>query len=171
MLKDLVYAVRNMARNPGLSAVAVLTLALGIGANTAMFSILNAVLLRPLPYKEPGRLVTILGRIPSLRIEGAHVEYNTFAEWWRAQSKSFDAMWAYNPATVNITSGGEPERLEMRRVNAGFLSMMAYVRPWGVIFCRRRIAPAHARRHPQRRTLEAALCVQSRCDRQFRGVG
>jgi putative ABC transport system permease protein len=124
MFNDLIYAVRNMTRNPGLSTAVVLTLSLGIGLNAAMFGIIDAVLLRPLPYREPGRLVTILARIPSLRLEGAFVEYNTFAEFWRAQSRSFEAMWASTPAQVNLTSGGEPERLLMNRVNAGFLSMI-----------------------------------------------
>jgi predicted permease len=124
MLKDFAFAVRNMARLPGLSAVAVVTLALGIGANTAMFSIVNAVILRPLPYREPDRLVTIVARIPSLRIEGAQVEYNTFAEWWRARSNSFESMWASTSAAVNLTSGNGPERLQLNRVNAGFLSMI-----------------------------------------------
>jgi hypothetical protein len=124
MFNDLIYAVRNMTRNPGLSTAVVLTLSLGIGLNAAMFGIIDAVLLRPLPYREPGRLVTILARIPSLRLEGAFVEYNTFAEFWRAQSRSFEAMWASTPVQVNLASGGEPERLLMNRVNAGFLSMI-----------------------------------------------
>ena len=128
MGKDLGYAIRNLARTPGLTAVAVLTLALGIGANTAMFSVINAVLLRPLPYPQSDRLVTILAGIPSMNIEGAFVEYNTFGEWWQSQGRSFESMWAYNMADVNLTSAGEPERLQLCHVNAGFLAMIG-VRP------------------------------------------
>jgi putative ABC transport system permease protein len=128
MLKDVSYALRIMGKNPGVTAVAVFTLALGIGANTAMFSVVNAVLLRPLPYNNPEQLVTIPAQIPSMNLFGAFVEYNTYAEWWRAQSQSFQSMSAYTPVSVNLTSGNEPERLFAHRVSAGFLAMIG-VRP------------------------------------------
>src|SRR5262249_39024901 len=101
MGKDLVYAIRGIARNPGVTALAVLTLALGIGVNPAMFSVVNALLLRSLPYPAPDRLVVILGQVPHLNIRSAHVEYNTFAEWWRSRTHSFAAMWAYIPSAAN----------------------------------------------------------------------
>jgi len=128
MLKDVSYAFRMMGRNPGVTAVAVLTLALGIGANTAMFSVVNAVLLRPLPYNNPEQLVTIPAQIPSMNIFGAFVEYNTYAEWWRGQSRSFLSMSAYTPGWVSLTSVNDPERLFLCRVSAGFLAMIG-VRP------------------------------------------
>ncbi|MGO8732032.1 MAG: ABC transporter permease [Terriglobia bacterium] len=124
ILQDLKYGLRMLAKNPGFTAVAVLTLALGIGANTAMFSVVNAVLLRPLSYKDPARLVSIWAGIPSVNISGAFVEYNTFAEYWRAESHSFQSMVAYSPSWVNMTSVGGPERVFAYRVNAGFLSMI-----------------------------------------------
>jgi len=124
MFEDVSYGLRSMARNPGVTAIVLLTLALGIGANTAMFSVVNAVLLRPLPYKDPDRLVTIWAQIPSLNISGAFVEYNTYGEYWRAHGQSFQSMSAYEPGWMNLTSGDEPERVFMRRVNAGFLSMI-----------------------------------------------
>lgn len=124
LIQDLRYGIRLLARNPGFSAVAVLTLALGIGVNTAMFSVVNAVLLRPLSYKDPDRLVSIWAEIPSMNISGAFVEYNTFADYWRAGSHSFQSMTAYTPAWVNLTTGGQAERLLACRVNAGFLSMI-----------------------------------------------
>ena len=68
MFQDVSYGLRTMAKNPGVTAVAVITLALGIGANTAMFSVMDAVLLRPLAYRDPDRLVTIRAQIPSLNI-------------------------------------------------------------------------------------------------------
>src|SRR5437762_1036166 len=107
MGKDILYAIRSMGRNPGVTALAVVTLALGIGVNTAMFSVVNALLLRSLPYPAPDRLVTILGQVPHLNIRGAHVEYNTFAEWWKSQSRSFESMWAHVPASANLTMGNE----------------------------------------------------------------
>ncbi len=121
MFQDTVYGLRTMAKNPGVTAVAVITLALGIGANTAMFSVMDAVLLRPLAYRDPDRLVTILAQLPSRNIFGAHVEYNTFGEWWKARNTSFQSMSAFTPGSINWTGGSEPERLLMFRVNAGFL--------------------------------------------------
>src|SRR5690348_11962510 len=115
MRKDLWYALRNMAGNPGVFTVAVLTLALGIGATTAMFSVIHAVLLRPLPFREPGRLVTIYAGIPHLNIQGAFVEYNTFADWWRPRSRSFESIAAYTPASAVLTNGDQPQRVHILR--------------------------------------------------------
>ena len=128
MRKDLVYALRNMARNPGVFAVAMLALALGIGANTAMFSVIHAVLLRPLPFREPDRLVTIYAGIPHLNISGAFVEYNTFVDWWRPQNRSFDSMAAYTPGSAILIAGGQPQRIHTLRVSATYLSLLG-VRP------------------------------------------
>ena len=89
MFSKISYAARTLMRTPGVVATVVITLALGFGANTAMFSVINAVLLRPLPYKDPDRLVSIWAQIPSMNVYGAFVEYTTFAEYWRAQNKSF----------------------------------------------------------------------------------
>ncbi len=128
MFQDVLYGLRTMAKSPGVTAVAVITLALGIGANTAMFSVMDAVLLRPLAYRDPDRLVTILAQLPSRNIFGAFIEYNTYGEWWKARSQSFESMAAYTPGSINLTSGSEPERLLVYRVNAGFTGM-AGLRP------------------------------------------
>ena len=124
MSKDILYGLRSLARIPRVTVIVVVTLALGIGANTAMFSVVRAVLLRPLPYQNPERLVTIRAQIPSMNIYGAFVEYNTFIDYWRAQNHSFESMMAYEPGTANLTSGNEPQRLAKVRVNARFLSML-----------------------------------------------
>ncbi|HZU26164.1 MAG TPA: ABC transporter permease [Bryobacteraceae bacterium] len=124
MRRDLVYAARSMAAHPGLYAAAVLTLALGIGVNTAMFSVLDAVLLRPLPLRQPERVVTILARIPHLNIRFAFVEYNTFSEWWRARNKSFEDMAAYTPGSANLLINGEAEQVSSVRVSASFLRVL-----------------------------------------------
>src|SRR5690349_15087917 len=128
MLKDLLYGLRSIARNPGTTAIAVITLALGIGANTAMFSVVNALLLRPLPYKDPDRLVTILAQIPRRNIFGAFAEYHPYGGYWLAQSRSCHAMSAFSPGSVTLTIGNEPQRILRYRVSAGFLSFIG-VRP------------------------------------------
>ena len=124
MRKDFLYALRTMAANPLPSALIIATLALGLGANTAIFSVVNAVLLRSLPYREADRLVTILARIPRLKIEGAHVEYNNYAEWWRDRAQSFESMAAFTPMAVNLTSGDQPQRVRVMRVSASFFSVI-----------------------------------------------
>jgi predicted permease len=115
--QDLRYALRMLRKSPGFAAVAILTLALGIGANTAIFSVVNAVLLRPLPYPEANRLV-FLGewseQVPEMSISMAN--FND----WRAQNKVFESMVAYQNDNVVLTGKGEPERLRLRRITAGF---------------------------------------------------
>jgi predicted permease len=116
-LQDLRYALRMLAKSPGFTAVAVLTLALGIGANTAIFTVINAVLLRPLPYPQPDRLVFLSEsseEIPDMSI--AMANFND----WRAQNSVFESMVAYQSNDVVLTGRGEPERLRLRRVSAGF---------------------------------------------------
>jgi len=116
-LQDLRYALRMLARSPGFTLVAILTLALGIGANTAIFSVVNAVLLRPLPYPESNRLV-FLGewseQVPEMSISMAN--FND----WRNQNKVFESMVAYQNDNVVLTGRGEPKRLRLRRITAGF---------------------------------------------------
>ena len=116
-LQDLRYALRMLTKSPGFTIVAILTLALGIGANTAIFSVVNAVLLRPLPYAESNRLV-FLGewseQIPEMSISMAN--FND----WRNQNRVFESMVAYQNDNVVLTGRGEPERLRLRRITAGF---------------------------------------------------
>src|SRR5438093_13718504 len=90
-MNDLKFAFRQLLKNPGFTSVAVLTVALGSAANTAMFSVVHAVLLRPRPFKEPERLVTIWERDPKQRYEQNLATTGTFLAW-RAQNQSFDAM-------------------------------------------------------------------------------
>src|SRR5687767_11983660 len=115
--QDLRYALRLLFKNPGFTAVAVLTLALGIGANTAIFSVINTVLLRPLPYKDPDRLVMVWeddtkGGYP--RDTPAVANYVD----WRDQNQVFESMAAMADQSFNLTGVGEPERIEGRRVSA-----------------------------------------------------
>jgi MacB-like periplasmic core domain/FtsX-like permease family len=121
ILQDLRYAFRMLMKHPGFSAIAVLTVALGIGANTAIFSVVNAVLLRPLPYPEADRL-TLLNesseQIPDMSISMAN--FND----WRAQNSVFESMLAYQGDSTVFTGKGVPEHLRLRRITAGFTPTM-----------------------------------------------
>jgi putative ABC transport system permease protein len=110
-----------MAANPGVTAIAMLTLALGIGINTAMFSVIHAVLLNPLPVADPARLTMIWARIPHMNIANAFQEYNAFAEWQAAHS--FESMAAYTHVSGNLTYGDQPARLKILRVTSNFLTV------------------------------------------------
>jgi putative ABC transport system permease protein len=117
--QDLRFGARMLLKQPGFTLIAVLTLALGIGANTAIFSIVNAVLLRPFPYQAPERLV-ILGEF----VSGGSVSYPNFVDW-RAQQTVFEAISAARAnESFNFTGTGEPERLQGRLVSAEFLSTL-----------------------------------------------
>src|SRR5450755_3124337 len=101
-----------LAKSPGFTAVAVLTLALGVGANAAIFSIINAVLLHPLPYKNAGRLVAIMGKIdggPS----GGLVSYTKFLQLVR-QATSIENVGAYYTLPLNLNTSGEPQQINGR---------------------------------------------------------
>jgi putative ABC transport system permease protein len=117
--QDLRYSGRVLLKHPGFTLIAVLTLGLGIGANTAIFSIVNAVLLRPLPYQAPEQLVMLGEFVPR-----GGVSYPNFVDW-RAQSKMLDSVSAVRSnESYNFTGTGEPERLQGRLVSAGFFSLL-----------------------------------------------
>ncbi|MGH9863685.1 MAG: ABC transporter permease, partial [Candidatus Acidiferrales bacterium] len=118
---DLSYAARLLARQPGFTLVAMLTLALGIGATTAIFSVVNGVLLQPLPYAEPDQLMILRER--SARLEGMSVAYPNFLDW-RAQSRTFAQLAAFRGATFTLTGSGEPDRLQGLEVSANFLTIL-----------------------------------------------
>src|SRR5205809_7518932 len=108
LLQDLRYGVRMLLKNPGFSIVAVLALTLGIGADSAIFSVVNAVLLRPLPYPDSDRLVVLRERSPQL--EGMSVAYPNFIDW-REQNSTFENIGVFRRQSYNLTGSGEPERL------------------------------------------------------------
>lgn len=120
--QDIRYAVRMLLKKPGFAAVAVVTLALGIGANTAIFTIVNSVLLRPLPYPDPERLVMIWGTHPQIGREAASLP--DFVDW-RRQSRSFQYMAAAARRNFNLSGGAEPERLLGALVTREFFAVLA----------------------------------------------
>jgi predicted permease len=121
--KDVRYALRQIRRNPGFSAVAIATLALGIGANTAMFSAVDAVLIRPLPYADADRLVVVW--TDSLRTGEAKF-YLTPPEWyeWRRQNTVFTDIAATQPGEANLSSETGPEQLPALKVTPNFWSVL-----------------------------------------------
>jgi putative ABC transport system permease protein len=118
--QDLRYSFRMLLKSPGFTAVAILALALGIGANTAIFSVVNAVLLRPLPYKDPNRLTILWEKAAT---QDTSVSYPNFQDW-RDQNQSFEEIAAFRRASFNLTGAGEPERLAARMASASFFSML-----------------------------------------------
>lgn len=123
LFKDIRYGIRSLLKHPGLSAIAVITLALGIGANTAMFSVINAVLLRPLPYQEPERLVTIWEESPERDLYEMPVSYANMRDWID-QTQTLQQISAYTFTNLNLTGAGEPARLSTIRCSANLFSMI-----------------------------------------------
>jgi predicted permease len=121
LLQDWRFGIRTLLKAPGVTAIAAIALALGIGANTAMFSIVSAVLLRPLPYDDPDRLVQLYTSVPQFR--EASVSYPNFLDW-QLRSRSFDAMAAYRGDNFNLT-GQEPlERLRGQMASADIFGVL-----------------------------------------------
>jgi predicted permease len=124
---DLRYGLRTLFKQPGFTCVAVLTLALGIGANSAIFSVVNGVLLKPFSFSEPERLVVIWERSLSQGLPRMVVSAPNFADW-RAQNQTFQDIAAYQQEDFNLTGSGEPERVRGLRVSATMFSVLG-VRP------------------------------------------
>ena len=122
ILADIRYGLRIMLKQPGFTLVAVITLALGIGANTAIFSLVNSILLRPLPFREPDRLVRMVQASPKLGLTSWGVSQADFAAY-REQNRSFESIAIYNTGATNLTGAGEPERLPIGTVTADFFKV------------------------------------------------
>jgi len=121
LAQDLHYALRQLRKNRGFTAVAVLTLALGIGANTAIFSVVNAVLLNPLPFLHADRIVSMFEETKNFP-EGS-ISYPNFLDWQR-DNRSFEAMAAYRSTDGSITGVGQPENVRAQRVSANFFPIL-----------------------------------------------
>jgi putative ABC transport system permease protein len=119
--QDIRYGVRSLWKRPGFTVVALITLALGIGANTAIFSVVNAVVLRPLPYAEPDRLMTLWETMPGS--DHRSVAPGNFVDW-RTQNRTFRDMAATFYANFNLTSDGEPDRIDGATITSNFMSLL-----------------------------------------------
>jgi hypothetical protein len=119
------YALRTLRRDRGFAAVAVLTLALGIGANTAIFSLIHGILLKPIPFREPDRLVTIDELIPKLSRQFGPLPVNArhFFEWQKL-CKSFDGIAAIDSRRMNLTGAGEPEQIGVALISANTFELL-----------------------------------------------
>src|SRR5579864_8417765 len=122
MLKDLKHALRMFRQSPGFTITAVSALALGIGANTAIFSVVNTVLLKPLPYPEPDRIVALMQVSPQGSANITSIpKFNT----WREQNRVLQDISAFDGGGpgVNLTSGDRPEQLKATRVSADYFRL------------------------------------------------
>jgi predicted permease len=121
MLHDLQYAFRQLVKSPAFTIVAILTIALGIGANTAIFSVVNGVLINPLPYPNANRIVVLYEDLPNFK-DGS-ISYPNFLDWQR-MNESFSALAAYRPTGYNLSGEGVPEHLHGEMVSAGFFEIL-----------------------------------------------
>ncbi|HKU72377.1 MAG TPA: ABC transporter permease [Pyrinomonadaceae bacterium] len=132
-LNDLRYAIRMQRKNPGFTIVAVIALALGIGPNTAIFSVVNTVLLRRLPYKDPDRLVMVWEEATKAGYPQDTPAAANFIDW-RDQNQVFEGMAATDYTSFNLTGSGEPERLEGRRVSTNLFPLLGVEPQVGRVF-------------------------------------
>ena len=123
MLTDIRYAIRMLAKSPAFTVVSVLTLALGIGANTAIFSLVHSILLRPLPYRDSDQVVRMVQASPVLGLPSWGVSQADFAAY-REANRSFESMAIYAAGEINLNGAGEPERLPVGNVTADFFKVL-----------------------------------------------
>jgi putative ABC transport system permease protein len=121
--QDLKFALRMLRKNPGFTAVAILTLALGIGANTAIFSVINTVLLQPLPFKEPGRIINLVQYDLKTKASGALMSYTKYTQI-QEQSKTFESMAGFYPLTLSLVTEREPEAVNGARASIDFFRVL-----------------------------------------------
>jgi predicted permease len=145
MIEDVRYGLRVLRKSPGFTAVAVLTLALGIGANTAIFSVINAVLFRPLPFRDPGRLMVVWHTPPQKSFPGVTKFVVSPANYldWRDQNHVFEQMSAVGFGKFNLTGMGQPESVEGRAVSADFFSVLGVQPVLGRGFLEEEDQPGH----------------------------
>src|ERR687896_2314044 len=121
LLQDVRYGARMLWKKPGFTAVVLVTLALGIGANAALFSVVNGVLLNPLPYPEPEQLVTLHQSKPNF--ETGAIPYPNFLDWQK-ENRTFSAMAISRSFGANLVGAGEAEQVAGRRVSANIFSVL-----------------------------------------------
>ena len=124
LLKDIRFGIRNLLKHPTFAITALLTLAIGIGANTTIFSFVNGILLRPLPYPDSERLVVINETAPKRGIPSMSISFPNFLDW-RAQNQVFEDISAFGlSSSFTLTGAGEPERLRGKAVSQGTFEIL-----------------------------------------------
>jgi predicted permease len=131
--QDLRYALRGLRKNLSFTTIAVLTLALGIGANTAVFSVLNAVLLRPLPYRAPDELAVLFSEVPTQGLRVGRTAYGD-VEQWRLQTQAFADMAVLDPVRLTLTTASGSEQVRVSRVSSNYFSVLGVEPAYGRTF-------------------------------------
>ena len=139
--QDVRYGVRMLLKNPGVTFIVIIALALGIGANSAIFSVVNAVLLRPLPYDQADRLVFLNEKSPVL--DEMSISYPNFTDW-RAQNHTFEKIGVYNRGSYNLTGAGEAERIVTAQMSADIFSILRVNALHGRVFTNEEDKPGGA---------------------------
>ena len=119
--QDLCYGIRMLVKSPGFALIAIVTLALGIGANTAIFSVVNGVLLNPLPFPHPEQIVSMFTEMPNFK--NGSISYPNFEDW-RRMNRSFSSIAVYRSTGFNLSGQGEPEHLHGEMISAGFFEIL-----------------------------------------------
>jgi putative ABC transport system permease protein len=123
LIKDIRYGIRSLRRRLGFTIIAVITLAIGIGANSAIYSVVNALLLKPLPFPDLDRIVAVWNKAPSRGVERNEVTVADYLDW-RAQNKTFEQLGIYTWWSTNLTGTGTPERVQGFQVTPNFLEIV-----------------------------------------------
>jgi predicted permease len=123
LIQDLRFGLRMLAKNPGFTGVAVVTLALGIGANTAIFSVVNAVLIRPLPYKDPGQLVLVMERLPTITPKPIPLPAPDVVEFQR-ENRTFQNVAGFQSIHMELSGGEQPQRISAARVSSTLFPLL-----------------------------------------------
>ena len=131
--QDVRFALRGLRKSPAFTTVAVLALAIGIGGNTAIFSLVDAIRARALPYHDPERLVELWGNVLRAKVERRGASYPDYLDW-RAQARSFEDMAAFDSQTMTLADGGEPERIDAEFVAAPYFALLRAVPARGRTF-------------------------------------
>src|SRR5580765_1505603 len=124
IVQDVRFALRTLRKSPGFTIAAVLALAIGIGGNTAIFSLVDGVRAGALPYQEPERLVGLFGNVQRTTVERRGTSYPDYVDW-RAQAASFEDMAAFDNATMTLFTHEGPERIRAEFVSPGYFSILS----------------------------------------------
>src|SRR6185436_6972813 len=131
---DVRHAVRSLRRSPGFAAVALLALAVGIGGNTAIFSVVDATRVQAVPYKDPERLVNLIGNVDRGTIERRGASYPDFLDWRAQATRSFEDLAAWDSQLQTLSGTDEPERIETEFVSASYFELLGATPALGRVF-------------------------------------